>query len=151
MTSGILPHITPKRGVSIKISNELLDEDESSFEDTFFKGPAEPLDAVFKGPAEPLRPVLEGTAKPLEVVLEGSAEPLTVSELFAGSHGTRASADAGLDLPEEAWVPADTDPGPPEERTEDRAVLSGRSEKTHVSDVWHSTVFISFLVEAAAA
>ena len=92
---------------------ELLNEDESSFEDAVFKGPAEPLDVVFKGPAEPLGPVLEGTAEPLEVVLEGSAEPLeailqgsaerlTVSELFAGSYGTQASADAGVDLPEEA-------------------------------------------------
>ena len=92
---------------------ELLDEDESSFEDAFFKGPAEPLSVVFNGPAEPLAPVLEGTTEPSEAVLEGSAEPLTVSELFAGSHRTRASADVGLDLPEEAWVPADTDPGRP--------------------------------------
>ena len=60
-------------------------------------------------------------------------------------------ADASLDLPEEAWVLADTDPGPPEECAEDRTVLSGRSEKNHISDIWHSTVFISFLVEAAAA
>ena len=81
---------------------ELLNEDESSFEDAVFKGPAEPLDVVFKGPAEPLGPVLEGTAKPLEAVLEGLAEPLTVSELFAESHRTRASANAGLNLPEEA-------------------------------------------------
>ena len=43
---------------------------------------------------------MEGTAEPLEAVLEGSAELLTVSELFAGSDGTRASADAGYDLPE---------------------------------------------------
>ena len=68
----------------------------------FFKGPAEPLSVVFNGPAEPLGPVLEGTTEPSEAVLEGSAEPLTVSELFAGSHRTRASADVGLDLPEEA-------------------------------------------------
>ena len=48
-------------------------------------------------------------------VLEGSAEPLC--ELFehvAVSHGTRASADAGPVFPEEAWVPVDVDPGPPE-------------------------------------
>ena len=81
---------------------EPFDEDVSSLEDAVFKGPAGPLDAVFKGPAEPLGPVLEGTAVPFEAVLEGSAEPVTVSELFAGSQGTRASADADLDLPEEA-------------------------------------------------
>ena len=119
---------------------ELLDEDESSFED-----------AVFKGRAEPLGPVLEGTAEPLEAVLEVSAKPLTVSELFAGSHGTRSSADTGLDLPEEAWDPADTDPSPPQERTEDGAVLGRRSENPHISDVWHSTISISFLAEAASA
>ena len=87
---------------TLTTAGELLDEDESSFKDAIFKGPAEPLDAFFKGPAEPLGPVLEGSAKPLEAVLEGSAEPLSVSELFTGLHGTRASADAGLDLPAEA-------------------------------------------------
>ena len=50
-------------------------------------------------------------------------------------------ADASLDLPEEAWVLADTDPGPPEECAEDRTVLSGRSEKN--PHQWHLT-FDSF-------
>ena len=60
-------------------------------------------------------------------VLEGSAEPLpdATSEPVADSHGTR--------LPEEAWVPADTDPGSPEARRLDCTVLSGRSENTQVS------------------
>ena len=89
---GCTNHSTSTRTLpTLAAVGELLDEDESSFED-----------AVFKGPAEPLCPVLEGTVEPLEAVLGGSAEPLTVSELFVGSHGTRASADAGLDLPEEA-------------------------------------------------
>ena len=55
--------------------------------------------------------VLEG---PGDAVLEGPAEPLSDSEPVADSHGTRGSADAGPDFPERAWVPADTDPGPPE-------------------------------------
>ena len=51
-------------------------------------------------------------------------------------------------------MPADTDPGPPEERTEDGTVLTGRSEKEgkkNVSDVWHSTDSMTFLVEVVAA
>ena len=116
-----------------------------------FKGPAEPLGAVLEGTAEPLEAVLEGLAEPLEAVLEGLAEPWAVSDFFAGSHGTGASANARLDLLEEAWVLANTDPGPPEEHIEDRTVLRGCSRKTHISDVGHSTVFISFLVEAATA
>ena len=41
----------------------------------------------------------------------------------------------------------DTDPDPPEERTFDFVVLSGRSEKLQVKDVWHSTDSDSLLVE----
>ena len=75
-------------------------------------------------------------AEPLEAVLGGSAEPLFVSEEhLADSHGTRASADTVLDFPEEARVPVDTDPGPPEERTLDSVVPSGRSENTQVNEV----------------
>ena len=81
-----------------------------------------------------------GLAESLEAVLGGSAEPLSVSEEhLADSHGTRASADTVLDFPEETWVPVDTDPGPPEERTLDSFVLSGRSENTQVNEVWHWT------------
>ena len=70
-------------------------------------------------------------------VLEGSAEPLSdaTSEPVADSHGTRTSADTGTRLPEEAWVPADTDPGSPAARRLDCTVLSGRSENTLVSVV----------------
>ena len=64
----------------------------------------------------------------------GSAEPLEPFEPVADSHGTRMSADAGPDFPEEAWVPADTDPGPPEARILDCTVPSGWSENTQVSE-----------------
>ena len=54
---------------------------------------------------------------------KGSSERLSVSEEhLADSHGTRASADTVPGFPE-----VDTDPGPPEERTLDSVVLSGRS------------------------
>ena len=89
-----------------------------------------------EGAAEPLDAILWGLAEPLEAVLGGSAEPLSVSEEhLADSHGTRASADTVLDFPEEARVPADTDPGPPEGRSLDSVVLSGRSENTQVNEV----------------
>ena len=105
-----------------------------------------------KGAAEPLAAILWGLAEPLEAVLGGSAEPLSVSEEhLADSHGTRTSADTVVDFPEEARVPVDTDPGPPEERTLDSVVLSGRSENTQVKGVWHLTDLDSLLVEAAAA
>ena len=81
-------------------------------------------------------PFFWGLAEPLEAVLEGSTESLSVSEEhLADSYGTRASADTVLDFPEEALVPVDTDPGPPEERTLDSVVLSGRSENTQVNEV----------------
>ena len=59
---------TPTPTPTLTAVGEFLDEDESSFEDAVFKGPAEPLGAVFKGLAEPLGAVLEGTAEPLEAV-----------------------------------------------------------------------------------
>ena len=91
-------------------------------------------------------------AEPLEAVLGGLAEPLSVSEEhLTDSHGTQASADTVLAFPEEAWVPVGTDPGPPEERTLDSVVLSGRSENTQVNEVWHWTDLDSLLVEAAEA
>ena len=66
----------------------------------------------------------------------GSAEPLSISKEHLGDlHGTRASADTVLDVPEEAQVPVDTNPGPPQERTLDSVVLSGRSENTLVNEV----------------
>ena len=89
-------------------------------------------------------------AEPLEAILGGSAEPLSVSkEHSVDLHGTRASADTILDFPEEAWVPVDTDPGPPEEHKLDSVILSGQSENTQVNEVWHWTDLGSLLVEAA--
>ena len=137
---------------TLTLVGEHLEDDESSFEAAVFKGPAEPLGAFLEGAAEPLDAILWGLAEPLEAVLGGSAEPISVSEEhLADSHGTRASADTVLDFPEEAWVPVDTDPGRPEERTLDSVVLSGRSENTQVNEVWHWTDFDSLLVETAAA
>ena len=71
-------------------------------------------------------------------------------EDLADSHGTQASADTILDFLEEAWVSVDTYLGPPEECPLDSVVLSGRSEKTQVKDVWHSRDLDSLLVESAA-
>ena len=120
---------------------EHLEDNESSFKA-----------AVFKGPAEPLGALLEGAAEPLDAIFGGLAEPLSVSEEhLADSHGTWVSADTVLDFPEEAWVPVDTDPGPPEEHTLDSVILSGQSENTQVNEVWHWTDLDSLLVEAAAA
>ena len=144
---------------TLTLVGERLEDDESSFEAALLKGPAEPLGALLEGAAEPLAAILWGLAEPLEAVLRGSAEPLSVSEEhLADSHGTRASADTVLCFPEEARAPVDTDPGPPEERTLDSVVLSGRSEEKRkrkkekkVKDVWHSTDLDSLLVEAAAA
>ena len=80
--------------------------------------------------------ILWGLAEPPQAVLGGSAEPLSVSEEhLADSHGTQALANTVLDFPEEARVPADTDPGPPEGRRLDSVVLSGRSENTQVNEV----------------
>ena len=105
-----------------------------------------------EGAAEPLDAILWGLAEPLEDILGGSAEPLSISEEhLADSHRTQASADTVLDFLEEAWVPVDTNPGPPEEHTLDSVILSGHSENTRVNEVWHSTDLDSLLVEAAAA
>ena len=80
------------------------------------KGSAEPLGALLEGAAESLDAILGGLAELLEAILGGSGEPLSISEEYLeDSHGTQASADTVLDFPEEAWVPVDTDPGPPEE------------------------------------
>ena len=136
----------------LTLVGEHLEDDESSFEVAVFKGRAEPLGALLEGATEPLDAIFLGLAEPLEAFLGGSAELLSVSEEhFAGSHGTRVLADTVLDFPAEAWVPADTDPGPPEERMLDSVVLSGRSENIQVNEVWHWTDLDSLLVEAAAA
>ena len=97
---------------TLTLVGEHLEDDESSFEATFFKGPAEPLGALLEGAAEPLDAILWGWAEPLEAVLGESAEPLSISkEHLADLHGTRVLADTVLDFLEEAWVPVNTDPG----------------------------------------
>ena len=40
----------------------------------------------------------------------------------ADSHNARTSVEAGSDFQEKAWVPVDTDPGPPETYTTERTV-----------------------------
>ena len=55
----------------------------------------------------------------------GNPELLSVSN--ADSHSTRVSVEAGPDFPEEAWVPVDTDPGPPETCTTELTACSGAS------------------------
>ena len=49
-----------------------------------------------------------------EVLGPAPGDPELLSACNADSRCTRASAEAGPDFPEEAWVPVDTDPGPPE-------------------------------------
>ena len=130
------PSTSTRTPSTLTLVGEHLEDDESSFEVAVFKGPTEPLGALLEGAAEPLDAILWGLAEPLEAVLGGSAEPQFVSEEhLADSHGTRALADTILDFPEEARVPADTDPGPPEGCRLDSVVLSGRSENTQVNEV----------------
>ena len=134
------PSTSTRTPSTLTLVGEHLDDDESSFEVTVFKGQAEPLGALLEGAAESLDAILGGLAEPLEAVWGESAEPLSVSEEhLADSPGTWASADTILDFPEEAWVPVDTDPGLPDKRTLDSVVLSGRSENTQVNVVWHWT------------
>ena len=169
------PSTSTRTPSTLTLVGERLEDDESSFEAAVFNGPAEHLGALLEGAAEPLDAILWGLAELLEAVLGGSAEPLSVSEEhLADSHGTWASADTVFGFPEEALVPADTDPGPPEERALDSVVLSGCSGKKEekkkrkrkkkkkkagggggggkkFKDVLHSTDLDSLLVEAAAA
>ena len=53
-----------------------------------------------------------------EVLCPAPGDPELLSACNADSHSARASAEAGPDFPEEAWVPVDTDPGPPETQIE---------------------------------
>ena len=88
---------------TLTLVGEHLKDDESSFEVAVFKGAAGPFGALLEGAAEPLDAILWGLAEPIEAVLGGSAEPLSVSEEhLADAHGTRASADTVLDVPEES-------------------------------------------------
>ena len=146
------PLMSTRTPSTLTLVGEHLEDDKSSFKVVVFKGPAEPLGALLEGAAKPLDAIFWGLAEPQEAVLGGSAEPLSISEEhLADSHGTRASANTVLDFLEEAWVPADTDPGLPDERTLDSVILSGRSENTQVNEVWHWTDLDSLLVEVAAA
>ena len=128
------PSMSTRTPSALTLEGEHLKDDESSFEVAVFKGPAEPLCVLLEGATEPLDAILWVLAEPLEAVLGVLAEPLSVSEEhLADLHGTQVSADTILDFPEEAWVPVETNPGPPEERTFDSVVLSGRSENTQVN------------------
>ena len=130
------PSTSTRTPSTLTLVGQHLNDDESSFKVTVFKGPDEPLGALLEGAAEPLDAILGGLAEPLEAVLGGSAEPLSVSEEhLADSHRTPASADTVLNFQEEAWVPVNTDLGLPDERTFDSVILSGRSENTQVNEV----------------
>ena len=65
---------------------------------------------------------------------EAPGDPELLSACNADSRSARASAEAGPDFPEEAWVVVDTDPGLPETHTEG-TVRTGVSEETQVSSV----------------
>ena len=70
-----------------------------------------------------------------EVLGPAPGDPELLSAFKADSHSARASAEAGPDFLEEAWVPVDTDPGPPETSTTEWTVCSGVSEETQVRSV----------------
>ena len=100
-------------------SLEAVSEGSAETLEAVLEGSAETLEAVLGGSAETLEAVLEGSAETLEAVLEGSAETIAdkPSEPLTDSHCIWASADTGPDFPGEAWVPANTDPGPPKAQT----------------------------------
>ena len=62
-------------------------------------------------------------------------DPELLSAFNVDSHSARASAEAGPDFPEKAWVPDDTDPGLPETSTTEWTVCTGVSEETQVRSV----------------
>ena len=97
------PSTSTRTPSTFTLVGEHLEDDDSSFEATFFKGPAEPLGVLLEGATEPLDAILWGLSEPLEAIFGGSAEPLSFSEEhLADSHGTQASANTILDCPEEA-------------------------------------------------
>ena len=61
--------------------------------------------------------------------------PGVLSACNADSHSARASAEAGPDFPEEAWVPVDTARGLPETSITVWTICSGVSEETQVRSV----------------
>ena len=62
-------------------------------------------------------------------------DPELLSACNADSHSARASVEAGPDFPEEAWVPVDTDQGPPGTSATETTVCTGVSEETQVRSV----------------
>jgi len=67
------PLTSTRTPATLTFVDEHLEDDESSFEATVFKGPAGPLGALLKGAAEPLDVILWGLAEPLEAVLGGNS------------------------------------------------------------------------------
>ena len=65
------PSMSTRTPATLTIVGEHLEDDESSFEVTVFKGPAGPLGALLEGATEPLDVILWGLAEPLEVVFGG--------------------------------------------------------------------------------
>ena len=70
-----------------------------------------------------------------EAVGPAPGDPELLSACSADSPSVRASAEAGPDFPEEAWVPVDTDPGLPETSATEWTVCTGVSEETQVRSV----------------
>ena len=62
-------------------------------------------------------------------------DPELLSAFNADSHSARASAEAGPDFQEEAWVPVDTDPELPETSTTEWTVCTGMSKEAQVRSV----------------
>ena len=65
------PSTSTRTPSTLTLVGEHLEDDESSFEVTVFKGPAEPLGVLLERAAEPLDAILGGLAEPLEAVLGG--------------------------------------------------------------------------------
>ena len=66
---------------------------------------------------------------------EAPGDPELLSACNADSCSARALAEAGPDFPEEAWVPVDTDQGPPGTSATETTVCTGVSEETQVRSV----------------
>jgi len=97
------PSTSTRTPSTLTLIGEPLEDDESSFEAMFLKGPAELLGALLEEAAEPLDAILWELAEPLEAIWGGSAEPLSVSvEHLADPHRTRELDDTVLNFPEEA-------------------------------------------------
>ena len=67
-----------------------------------------------------------------EILGPAPGDPELLSAFNADSHSARASIEADPDFPKEAWVPVDTDQGPPETCTTEWTVCTGMSEETQV-------------------